>query len=258
MRCGEGASTQGAMAGGRVLDPAALGQALRNVLARSEISSTRALIAASDTIASFRVMTFPTGATNQEIDAALRSQLPLSSERMVIRHVDVLTGRPERTIYATVWDRSQVQAIAETARRAGLEPMVVELKSLCVARAVPVSSYLLLDMSAEPCEVLLVDEQVPRVWHSFRIEAGGDLAAGLAAGLKPVLGFYRNPGSAGFGPESPILVRSEQVLPSLMAGRLEGLTGHSVYPLPEPKRIDQAVRFSPYLTCIGLVMRRRV
>ena len=81
----------------------------------------------------------------------------------------------------------------------------------------------------------------------------------LATGLKPVLSFYkRRLGTTGFGPGSPILVRSEQALPTLMSGRLERLTGHSVLPLPPPARIPPEVRFSPYLTCIGLVMRRRV
>ena len=36
--------------------------------------------------------------------------------------------------------------------------------------------------------------------------------------------------------ESPILVRSDQVLPSLLTGRLEQLIGHPVDPLPRPPR----------------------
>ena len=59
MRCGEAAPPPGAFERGRVLDPAALGQAIRQLLARTEISATRALIAASDVIASFRMLTFP-------------------------------------------------------------------------------------------------------------------------------------------------------------------------------------------------------
>ena len=258
MRCGEGMATAGALEGGRVLDPGALSQALRLLLARSDITATRALIAANDAIASFRVLTFPKGTPDPEIDASVRSQLYLGSERMAMRHLELQAGRDERTIFAMVWDRSQVDAIAAAARQAGLEPVAVDLKSLCVARAIPVSSCILLDMSADPCEAILIEDRIPRAAHSFRVDSGGDLGLGLSNGLKPVLAFQRRSGASGFGPDSPILVRSEQDLPALLTGRLEHLTGHPVDPLPRPPRVDADIRYGPFLTCIGLVMRRQV
>jgi hypothetical protein len=257
MRCGESAAPPGALEDGRVLDPAALGQALRKLLARSEIGATRALIAASDVIASFRVLTFPKGTPDSEIDASVRAQLNLGSDRMATRHMEVPGVREERTIFAAAWDRSQVQAIAAAVRQAGLEPVAVDLKSLCIARAIAVGSCILLDMTVDPCEAVLIDGRVPRGAHSFRVESGGDLALALANGLKPVLAFQKRSGASGFGPGSPILVRSDQELPSHLSSRLARLTGHPVDPLPRPPRVHEEVRYVPYLTCIGLVMRRR-
>jgi hypothetical protein len=256
MRCGEAAAPPGSLEAGRVRDPAALGQALRQLIARTDITTTRALIAASDGIASFRVLTFPKSATEPEVDAAVRSQLNLGSDRMALRHVEVLSGRDERTVFATVWDRAQVHAIESAVRQAGLEPAAVDLKSLCVARVLTADSCIFLDMSVDPCEVVLVDERVPRVWHTFKVESGADLAVAIANGLKPVLGFHRRVGGTGFGPASPILVRSDQPMPSLLAGKLEEVTGHHVEPLPQPSRVDPDVRYGPFFTCLGLVMRR--
>ncbi len=256
MRCAEAAAPPASLEGGRVLDPAALGQALRQLIARAEITTTRALIAASDAIASFRVLTFPKNATETEIDTAVRSQLNLGSDQMSIRHLEVLAGRDERTVFATVWDRGQVQAIAAAVKHAGLEAAVVDLKSLCVARALTEDSCIFLDMSVDPCEAVLVDERVPRIWHTFKVGSGGDLALAVANGLKPVLGFHRRSGGTGFGPDSPILVRSDHALPTLLSSRLDQLTGHPVNPLPEPPRVDPNVRYGPFLTCLGLVMRR--
>jgi len=258
MRCGEGVAPPGALEGGRVLDLDSLSQAVRLLIARTDISATRALIAASDAIASFRLLTFPKATSDSEIDASVKGQLNLGSERMAMRHIEVQAAPDERTMFATVWDRNQVNAIAAAARQAGLEPVAVDLKSLCVARAIPVSSCILLDMSTDPCEAILIEDRIPRAVHSFRVESGGDLGLGLSNGLKPVLAFQRRSGASGFGPDSPILVRSEQDLPALLTGRLEHLTGHPVDPLPRPPRIDADVRFGPFLTCIGLVMRRQV
>jgi hypothetical protein len=258
MRCGESAVPEGALDGGRVVEPAALAQAIRQLLARSEITTTRALIAASDVIASCRVLRFPKGTSDAEIETEVKTQLNMSSDRMAMRHIEVPGPQEDRTIFATVWDRSQVLAIATAARQAGLEPAVVDLKSLCVARAIPVASCILLDMSADPCEAILIDDRLPRSAHSFRLESGGDLALALANGLRPAVTFHRRSGASGFGPDSPILVRSDQVLPSLLTDRLGQLTGHPVEALARPLRVDSDVRFVPYLTCIGLVMRRRV
>ena len=260
MRCGESAAPPGAVEGGRVLDSAGLGQALRQLLARSEITATRALIAASDAIASFRVLTFPKGTPDAEIDTSVRGELNFGSDRMAMRHVEVSVDPELRTIFAVMWDRSQVQAIAATARHAGLDPAAVDLKSLCVARALAADSCILLDMSAKPCEAVLIDRRVPRAAHNFKLKvgSGGDLALAVSIGLKPVLAFHQRSGAAGFGPNSPILVRSDQALTSLLTDRLEQLTGHPVEALPRPLRVDPDVRYGPYLTCIGLVMRRRV
>src|SRR5439155_634754 len=134
-----------------------------------------ALIATSDALASFRVLDSSTGTADEDIEAELKRQLPQQSDRMSLRRTDVLPGRGLRTIYAVIWDRGQVQAMAETARHAGLEPAVVELKSLCVARAIAAPSCILLDMTGEPCEAVLIDEHVPRVSHVFTIGSGGDL-----------------------------------------------------------------------------------
>ncbi len=257
MRCGEAAAPPGALEGGRVIDPVAVGQALRHLVARTEITTTRALVAASDAIASYRVLTFSPEATDSDIESAVAAQLNLGSDRMGMRHVEVLSGGPGRTVFATVWDRDQVQAIASAVKHAGLEPAAVDLKSLCVARVLPVDSCIFLDMSAELCEAVLIDERVPRAWKTFKVESGEDLALSIANGLKPVLGFHRRSGGEGFRPDSPILVRSDQPLPTLLSGRLEQLTGHPVDPLPQPKRVDPEVRFGPYLTCLGLIMRRR-
>jgi hypothetical protein len=103
---------------------------------------------------------------------------------------------------------------------------------------------------------VLVDERVPRIAHTFRVESGGDLALSVTSGLKPLLGFQRRAGGTGFGPHSPILVRSDHALPYLLTHRIEQLTGHQVNPLPQPRRVDPDVRYGPFLTCLGLVMRR--
>ena len=257
MRCAEGGAPENAMEGGRVRDPAVLGGMLRQLLARADITTSRALIAASDSIASFRVLTFPNSTSDADIDATVAAKLPTATERFAIRRLEILPGRPQRTVYATVWDRDEVRAITETAKHAGIEASVVDLKSLCIARAVAIPSCVVLDMSSEPFEVVLIEDHVPRVWHSFKVGSDGDLGTALFEGVRPVLSFYKSSGGPGLDPTCPIVIRSEQVLPSQMSAKLGDLAGHPVEPLQQPARVDPDLRYGPYLACVGLVMRRR-
>ncbi|TMD80977.1 MAG: hypothetical protein E6I77_00610 [Chloroflexi bacterium] len=210
MRCGEAGAPPGSMQGSRVLDPAALGQALRQLVARSEIMTSRAVVAAGDAVASFRVMSFPRSATDADIDAAVRNQLDLGTSKMARRHLEVPGAAPEeRAVFAAVWDRAQVVAIAESIRLAGLNA-----------------------------------------------ETDRDLARSIFDALRPVLGLSRRSGGAGFGPSSPIVVRADPPLVSGVATRLEELTGRGVLAVDPPPRVDPAVRYVPYLTCLGLILRR--
>ena len=109
MRCGEAGAPPGSMQGSRVLDAAAVGQALRQLVARTEITTSRALIAAGDAVASFRVITFPRSATDADIDAAVKSQLDLGTNKMAHRYLEVpVAASDERAVFAAVWDRAQV------------------------------------------------------------------------------------------------------------------------------------------------------
>jgi hypothetical protein len=256
MRCGEAGAPPGSMQGSRVLDPAAVGQALRQLVARSEIATSRALIAAGDAVASFRVMSFPLNATDADIEAAVKTQLDLGTNKMARRHIEVPAAPDERAVFAAVWDRAQVAAIAEAVRLAGLEPAAVDLKSLCVARALTRDSCIFVDLTSAPAEVVLIDRHVPRVWHAFNAGTNGDLAQSTFDALKPVLGFSGRYGRGGFGPGSPIVVRADPPLATGVATKLEELTARSVLAVEPPARVDPVVRFVPYLTCLGLILRR--
>jgi hypothetical protein len=261
MRSGEAATPPGSMTGGSVTDGGAVAKVLRQLLARTKVTESRALIAASDSLASFRVLSFAKGATEQEIDATVRSQLPTDPSRMgVQRYQFSRNGAATTIVYGVAFDRGAIQGLAATARLAGVEPTVVELKSISVARAAPMASCVILDLAAEPAEVFLIDANVPRLWHSFKakLETGNDDVGKVAAGLRTVLNFYQRPSSgAGFGLDVPVLISGDHSLSSQAVATLEHLVGHKVEVLQAPARVPAEIRHGSYLACLGLIMRRR-
>ena len=258
MRCGSGGTPNGSLVGGKVIDVDGVGSALRQLLARTEINETHALIAASDAVATFRVLKLPPGTGNQDVDGAVAREMPLDPERMSTRWVDMTSGQDHRLIYAVSWDRSLIKSITDAARFAGLDPVAVDIKSACVARAAPEPACVVLDLASTPAEIVLIDGHIPQVWHSFRldVELGDDIVPALAAPLRTVLRFYKRRRDAEFDPAAPILICGEQVLSTRATSLLGQQLDHPVLPLPLPARVSPEIRYTTYLTCLGLLMRR--
>jgi hypothetical protein len=258
MRCGSGGTPAGSLVDGKVLDVSAVGSALRQLLARTEIEDTRALIAASDAVATFRVLKLPPAASDQTVDAAVARELPFDPERMSTRWVEVASGPNQRLVYAVSWDRSLIKNITDAARVAGLDPVAVDLKSACVARAVAAPACVVLDIASSPAEIVLIDGHVPQVWHSFQLNGavGDDIGPSLSAPLRTVLRFYERRRDTEFEPAAPIFIAGEQMLSSRATAALNHQLEHPVAALPIPARVPPDLRHTTYLTCLGLLMRR--
>jgi hypothetical protein len=258
MRCGSGGTPAGSLVDGKVLDASAVGTALRQLLARTEISETRALIAASDSVATFRVLKVPPAASDQDVDAAVGRELPLDPERMSTRWLSLSSDQNFRLVYAVAWDRSLIKNVAEAARSAGLDPIAIDLKSACVARAVAEPACVVLDMASNPADIVLIDGHVPQVCHSVHLDAtvGDNIGQALAGPLRTVLRFYERRRDTQFQSSAPILIAGEQMLSAHAATTLSQQLEHPVVPLSAPARLPPEIRFATYLTCLGLLMRR--
>jgi hypothetical protein len=243
---------------GRVLDIAAVGGALRQLIARTEILETRALVAVSDAVATFRVLRLPSSSADSNVSAAVAREFSLDPERMSIRWVDVLSDEDERRIYAVAWDRILVRNAIEAVRAAGLDPAVADLKSACIARTVVEPACVVVDLTAEAAELVLIDRNLPQVWQPVRLNAsaGDGVGSALVAPLRSVLRFYKRRRDTSFDPAAPILICSEQTLPTSSMSGLAQAVGHPVLSLPLPARVPTDVRHATYVTCLGLIMRR--
>lgn len=258
MRCGSGGTPPGSLVDGKVMDVGGVSSALRQLLARTEIRQTRALVAVSDALASFRVLTFPASATDEDIDSAATKEFPVDPERMASTWAEVQHNADWRVAFVAVWDRTFVKRAADAARGAGLEPLVVELKSACIARAVAEPSCVVVDMSNNPVEIFVIDGHVPQVWHSFdlTVPAGEDIGPALAGPLRQVLRFYERRRDTDFRSSAPVFIAGDQIVSGQVLVSLSQLLGHPVQQLGVPARVSQDVRHGTYLTCLGMLMRR--
>src|SRR5258708_24936220 len=175
---------------------------------------------------------------------------------MGTRWVAVRRTPETRAVSAPAWDRSLVKKAAEGARLGGLDPVVVDLKSACVARVASEPSCVVLDTPSEPMEILLIAGGVPQVWHCLPADAslGDDPVRALAEPLRSVLKFYKRRRDAGFGPTSPVFIAYEQTLPTHGWARLSDAIEQPVLALPMPPRIPAGFGYAAFKTCLCLII----
>lgn len=258
MRCGSAALVNGATREGKITDAAGVGRTLKALLARTEITQTRAMVAVGDAMGTFRVLRIPPSATRKEVDAAIARELPFDPARTATRWFDLPTAPDTKLVYAVAWERALLKNVVEAVRQAGVEPTVVELKSASIARAAPTEACIVIDLCSAPADLILVDRHLARVWHSVLVPEplGKEAAATLARAARSMLRFYRRLPDAEFGELAPLFVSSDQVLPADTLAELGSLVSQPVHALPAPARVPGEVRHSTYLACLGLLMRR--
>jgi hypothetical protein len=242
---------------GTVTNAAEVGKVVKQILGGVELKESHAMIAVNDSLASFRVMTFPRETSEPKIDAAVRAQLPMDGTRMGMQRYELTQNGNDRTVFAVAFDRARVKAVAEAVRFAGLDPSVVELKSLCLARMAPVSECVVVDLAADPAEVYLISRDLPRLWHTFRVSSDETETASVAAGVKSVLGFHRRQADGNGLPSDVAVFITEQAAAERIGPAVQDLLGQPVSVMTYRNRVAPEVQDGAYLACLGLLMRRR-
>ena len=258
MRTGTASVPEGSLKAGRISDSEAVGQALKQVLARNEMTGTRAFVAVTDATATFRVLELAGSATDQQVSAAVARELALDPERFSSRWIDVGSTGERRIVYAAAWDRGAMEGVTDAIRAAGLEASVVELKSASITRAVVEPDCVVLDLVADPAEIVLVDGGLPRQWHAVDLAGttAEDRPGALAAPIQSVIRFHKRSPRSRFNSHCPVLIAAEEVLAAPVMMNLADLVGHPVRIVSPPPRVPADLRHHTYLTCLGLMMRR--
>ena len=246
----------GAMVGGVVKDGVAAAAAMRQLLARTEISDQRAFVAVNDALATFRILHLPRNASSEDVEVMVAREMPIDPERLVTRWVDLAMENESRVVYAAAWDRTNLRTVTDAVRSIGIEPVVVELKSASIARAVVEPAAVVVDLSSEPAEIVLIDRYLPQVWHNATLAHGDDLGSTLSPAIRSVMRFYRRRRDVDFPRSSPVLLSGEQVFTDDQLRQLGQDLGQPVMPLPAPPRVPGHIRHTTYLACLGLIMRR--
>ena len=199
---------------GDPVEPAALGEVVRESLARAGIEARKARMTIPDEATVSRHVTMPPMRRRDLVRAmrfAAEQHFPFPIDRACWSWDVTERTRARITVYLVAAWRDVVDHYAEVARCAGLDPEVLEPRSVAIARAVDCNQALLIDGGGQRLHLtLLVDGQPVFVDEQSKGSSREELREGLDRLLQRAFRF-----------QSTAMRGSTRMAPVLLAGDLE-------------------------------------
>jgi Tfp pilus assembly PilM family ATPase len=253
----------GVMRDGQVVQPAAFGEAVAGLLARTNAPRRRAVVSLGGQRALVRILNLPTVPArmlDEAVQRAARRELPLPPEELYLSWQVLGDYKASRLrVFTLGVPREAVDNCIAGLRSAGVRPQALDLKPLALARAVNLPDVLLANLEEETESVVLVRGFVPCIVRS--VAAPGETARSseeraehLATEIQRTLDFYGSTMTADYPAWAPAVCLTG----ALGADKEIRAQIGARWPLVEPALpipLPAELPLLAYLVNVGLVLK---
>ena len=256
--------TPGLVRDGLILQPKAVGEAIRLLLESRRIPSKRVIVSVTGMSFTYRVLSLPrveSGLLEEVIRRGARREMPLPVEELYLSWRVIAERDGERDFFVLGVPRNLVTAAVETLDVAGIKPYIMDLKPFALARAPGKSDAIVAAMEPDCFDIVLAVNGNTEVMHSVTPKGDGatiqDHVRQLADELSRTVKYY-NSGH----PESPLSVDTPLLLTGKLATDtatselLQSETEYPVRPLAPPLDFGPDLPVALYATNMGLALRK--
>lgn len=243
---------------GIIINPVTVGQRISELMAAHGISEKRVMASLSGIHAIYRVVNAPKLAKNLLDEAAKREMeraMPVPLNELYTSWQTISISDVETAICIVGLPRNTVDAMLETLRNAGLQPEVMDVRPLALARVADERDALIINVQPLGFDIVAVIDGIPELLRSLPFPPGTDSPDEKIAEVKEELDrtitFY-NSSHKGSEINSKVAAFVSGELGEMLAGTLE----YRVKPLPQLLSSANSLNTSEYATNIGLALRQ--
>lgn len=165
----------------------------------------------------------------------------------------------EILVYLVALPRNSVDSLVSTLRKAGVNPYLMDLKPLAIARTITGLNAIVVDVQPSGLDVVIMMDRIPQVVRSIPLPREASLEDRMPV-IREELGraivFYNSSHmDRPIGADVPLLVSGELAERADMWGVLLGERKRPVQVLPSPIEAAEGFPHSRYLTNIGLALK---
>ena len=252
----------GSVKDGVVQDQDAVASKIKELWQTQGIGTRRVIAGISGINCLYRLITLPELPKSLLPEAVRREAarvLGVPLEQLYLSWQTLPTLRGEMLVYLAASPRNSVDALISTLRKAGLNPYLMDLKPLALARTATESRAIIIDVQPASFDIVVLTEGIPQVVRSLPLPRESRLKEKMSVikeELDRAVTFYNSshmdkPIEAAV----PLLVCGELVEQpdawKLLLGRLE----RPVQALPSPMETPEGFPASQYMTNMGLALK---
>ncbi len=167
-----------------------------------------------------------------------------------------IPSRGEEKVFVVAVPRNAADALVKTLRQAGVEPDLMDIKPLALARAVKEATAIIVDVQPTEFDIVIMVDGIPQPIHTQSLPRAAkswkEKLPIIRQELDKTMKFYdsshpENP----LASDTPIFVSGE-LTPESLAGELK----HPVLPLSPPLKCPPGLLLGRYMANIGLALKK--
>lgn len=249
---------------GVISDPQALSEVIKQLMTASGINGRNVTVSVSGLYSVSRIVTVPTplgvSASREAILEEVRGVMPFSEDELYISWQTLATGEGGQQVVVVGVPRDVIDAEVQALRAAGLNPRILDLKGMALARAVNRDQALILNIEPTSFDVIMVVGGISEIMRTAAWQPGDlsveDKAEQLAVALELTVGFYNShhPGFP-FDPATPLFITGQMSGDLALMEKLQARAEYSIESLAPPLKYPEHLPVSQYAVNMGLALK---
>jgi len=245
----------------------ALSKALRQLMDSSGIKAKKVIASLSGLYTLSRILPDsalpPAPTTGEAILEIANEIMPLPETRRYLSWQAISNKEGERLFLAVAVAREMLDSQVQALKAAGIDPYVVELRSMALVRAVDKKQAIILNIDSPSIDIIVIVDNVPEVirtiaWNPSQLSIE-ETAEYLATTLESIVEFYNSHHlETPLDPATLLFVTGQLSMNSNLIERLNATSSFHVAPLELSVKYPAYLPISQYAVNIGLALRKSV
>jgi len=186
--------------------------------------------------------------------------LPVSLDQLYLSWQVIPGSKKETNIFLIAFPRNAADALTKTLKQAGLDPYLIDIKPLALARVVDKTTAIIVDVQPTEIDIAVIVDRIPQLIRNIPLPSERQSQQKILTVVKEELDrtikFYNSSHEEQpLDPEAPLLMSGDVVKESEGGATLVGRLDSFAEPLLSPLKYHRALPPSQYMINVGLVLK---
>ena len=248
---------------GFILQPKAVGATISALFKSTQAPKQRVITSLTGLSFTYRILSLPRtkpALLEEAIQRSARREIPLPLEELYLSWQAINGKHDELDYFVLGVPRNPIDAVIQTLAAAGIEPYIIELKPLALARVANKGDALIVDLEPDCFDVVLVAGGIPAVIHTIAPRGEGanleDNIRRLTDELSKTVKFYNSSHpQTPLSPKTPLFLTGELATDAATSKLIKAEIEYPVESVLPPLDFPPTLPVAQFATNMGLALQ---